>query len=700
MLVALPVLQYYPQVMANRYAWLILILLAAALLRLAAIDDIPPGLTHDEADHGLDAWGVVNGTRPIYFTVGYGREPLYDYATAGLMSFLGPSFLAGRLTSVFLSLILIAGSYTWAKRAFGTTNALLTASGLAVSFWAVMTSRQALRSITLPALFVLATYFFWRAIELSPVAEEGNKGSSRSFLRRPATVRFALAGALLGATVYTYVPARIMWLLFPAMLLLLVFYDRRRLAASWPGVLLALLMAAAVAMPLVIYLNANPQVEVRLDELSTPLTALRQGDFQPILKNAAASLQLITFQGDSQWRYNLPGRPFLPPLMAGLFFAGLAVGLYWILTGAFLWTNKAPTAAGRLPRQVGFLFALLWLLLGLSPALVSGPDLGTTRAIGLQPVLYVFPAMALAALLGWNRIPHWLTKGLAIILFAALFVQTARDYFFLWAEAPEVRVQYETSLVETLAYVASHGDRATAISTTTPSHFHSPAVATLLLADSENDLRWFDGNHSLVLPNDESSTLIFSGFAPLSPHLAGYLDSTPVAELPMRESDIDRPLNVYKVNGRELAANWDEWFDRALVEPAVLSPTVEVGDALEYLGYELLSPQPGPGDQVLLATLWQVIGPLDEAVLFTHVMGPDGRPLAQADRLDAPGDYWIAGDVFIQLHQIDLPGDLDAGEYPLAVGLYTADDMQRQMVTVDGQVIGDQLQLPAIAIGS
>ena len=84
--------------MPKRYAWLILILLAAASLRLVGLSSIPPGLTHDEADHGLDAWGVVNGIRPAYFTVGYGREPFFDYATAGLMTFLGPSYLAGRLT--------------------------------------------------------------------------------------------------------------------------------------------------------------------------------------------------------------------------------------------------------------------------------------------------------------------------------------------------------------------------------------------------------------------------------------------------------------------------------------------------------------------------------------------------------------------------------------------------------------------------
>ena len=81
----------------RRYAWLVIILLVASALRFHDISNVPPGMTHDEADHGLDAWGVVQGERPIYFTVGYGREPLFDYSTAVLMSFMGPSYLAGRL---------------------------------------------------------------------------------------------------------------------------------------------------------------------------------------------------------------------------------------------------------------------------------------------------------------------------------------------------------------------------------------------------------------------------------------------------------------------------------------------------------------------------------------------------------------------------------------------------------------------------
>ncbi len=43
--------------MSRRYGWLLLILLAGAFLRIALLTEVPPGLTHDEADHGLDAWG-------------------------------------------------------------------------------------------------------------------------------------------------------------------------------------------------------------------------------------------------------------------------------------------------------------------------------------------------------------------------------------------------------------------------------------------------------------------------------------------------------------------------------------------------------------------------------------------------------------------------------------------------------------------
>ena len=65
-----------------------------------------------------------------------------------------------------------------------------------------------------------------------------------------------------------------------------------------------------------------------------------------------------------------------------------------------------------------------------------------------------------------------------------------------------------------------------------------------------------------------------------------------------------------------------------------------------------------------------------------------------ADTPGAPGEPWVAGDVLLQLHTITLPDDILAGEYPLAVGVYTRSDGQR-LVTDDG---ADMVQLTYITV--
>ena len=74
-------------VISPRWEWglLVLVLCLAAALRLWRLDSVPPGLTHDEASNGCDAAAVLRGIRPIYFTVGYGHEPLYPYSVALVM---------------------------------------------------------------------------------------------------------------------------------------------------------------------------------------------------------------------------------------------------------------------------------------------------------------------------------------------------------------------------------------------------------------------------------------------------------------------------------------------------------------------------------------------------------------------------------------------------------------------------------------
>ncbi len=704
-------------------AWITLILLAAAALRLVALDGAPPGMTHDEADHGLTALSIRDGARALYFSIGYGREPLYDYATAVVMSATGPTILAPRLTSVYFSLLLIAAVYAWARRAFGAPVALLTAAGLAGGFWPIMTARQALRSSALPAVFALAVLFFWIGLFRNRVSGRNPVSSHYSPL-----APFLIAGLLLGLSFYTYLPARIMWLALPV----LVGYGWlcRRDLANRParGLLFTLAVAALVAAPLLLYLAARPALEVRVGELSAPLRAATGGDFAPLWANATAALRLFTIEGDQTWRYNVPGRPLLPGVLGWLFYAGLLVAGWQVVVGL---KRKATTDFTdlRVLKSVksvvafsspGAFLALVWLALGFAPVLVTGPGLSTTQAIGMLPVLYVFPALALVA--GWRAItnyelritnaakePHakvsslrswrpWqslheafsspatrylpLASLLVVLLYVTVATASARAYFGLWANSPEVRVQYETTMVTALRYLDAHGRGAAAVSTITPGPFHTPAVAALTLHNPAVQPRWFDGRESLLLPDEPDATLVIPGFTPIPPALQPYLAAATLSdELSMRPDDLDRPIRLYAVDGPATIAA-----ALARMTAVVGQSPATFGENVELLGYELSTTTAQPGETVTLVTAWRVRQPLPGAALFAHVIGPDAL-IAQADSLGAPGESWMAGDVLLQLHTLTLPVAAAPGDYPLAVGVYTRPDGARLRLPGGGDML-------------
>jgi len=716
--------------------WILLILLAAAALRLVALPSappgmtgIPPGMTHDEADHGLTAWEIVNGARALYFTVGYGREPLYDYATALLMAGTGPTILAARMTSVYFSLLMIAAVYAWARRAFGAPVALLTAAGLAIGFWPVMAGRQALRSIALPALFSLAVLVFWRGMLEGEKGRRGEREKGGQITPRlPFPLSpplFIAAGILLGLTIYTYIPARVMWLAFPALALYLTVMGHRgefgRQAAyrnGWPdarrvwvGLGITLVVALVVAAPLLSYLANNPQIEVRIDELNAPLDAAAAGDFAPLWANARGALSLFTIEGDQTWRYNIPGKPFLGPVMGVLFYAGLLVA-GWLAVCGLGFRNRVFQKKLGFYRSTGpgAFLALVWLALGFAPVLVTGPGLSSTQAIGALPVLYVFPALAAYGL--WTILSQMTAEPitnyelritnegdrrrrsavgglLAVALFTTLAAQTARDYFIRWANEPEVRVQYEATMVTALGWLNEHGAGAAAVSTITPDRYHTPAVALLTLRNPAVRPRWFDGRESLILPGEANSLLVVPGFTPIPAELRPYLaGATLIDELPMRPNDLDRPVRIDR-----LAEN-----DVALAGLETAGLPVRFDDYVELIGYTLPTAAARPGDTLRLVTAWRLLRPLPDASIFAHVVNTAtsgaAEPLAVADSLGAPGESWVAGDVLLQLHTITLPDDIATGEYPLAVGVYTRGD-RRRLVVNDGR---DMVELTHIVV--
>ena len=654
---------------------LLLILLVAALLRLWQLHSVPPGLTHDEANNVHDAAAVLDGLRPAYFPVAQGKEPLYPYSVALLMAAFGPSAWAMRLTSALWGLALVVLIYAWARRAFGPTIALLTAAGLAVGFWPVTTSRMGLRAIALPVLFTAAIYFIETA---------------RQRTNKPHF--YVLAGLALGGSLYTYLAARVM----PLVLVLFFIYLLFRRKAAW-GILLSLAVAALVAAPLFLYLDAHPSAEIRIGQLDQPLRALLDdGDPGPLLDRVVPTLQILSFHGDTFIPYNLPGKPLLDPLTSLLFYAGLALAL---------WRWRHPP----------YILATLWLAIGFSPALITGVQAANLRAIAAQPVVYLFPALTLyeigqsiharphlAKRLPVIRLTKWSFVHLSsFVLFSAIAALTYRDYFLHWADDRDVRVHHHADLIAIGRYVRQHPGQTYVISALYPGQYHDPRVVEAELEGNDENLRWTDGRGAIVLPaDDQAAALIIPSSVPLDPALESILSPglTHMERVTVRPDDFNPTFDVYRWQGR-----------------ATSDPIAQAGEQLHLLDARMLAPRHKPGDTAQLVTTWRIVAPLPadrDAVMFAQILGPGGNVIAQQDRLDAPSWNWHPGDRFIQLHRITLPADLPPGDYRLIVGVYTTPDRvdavlagrepepaaQRLPIFINGETSGDFFKLPPLKV--
>jgi 4-amino-4-deoxy-L-arabinose transferase-like glycosyltransferase len=711
---------------------LAVILLGAAFLRLWQLGDVPPGLTHDEAGHGQDAIAILHGARPIYQTIGYGREPLYDYVTAVVMALLGRAdYLALRLSSAALGLLTVALSYAWVRRAFGRWEALISCAWLAGSFWAVSISRQGLRSGLLPPLLAGAVYAWWR-------------GAFDSDKRRAANwLYFAASGTLAAATLWTYMAARVTWMLFLAMPAFLLLTDRARFKQRWPGFLVSLGLMALLAAPMFAWLSQHPEAEQRFAQLGGPLDQLAAGDAQELVANGIEALAMFSLRADDLWMYNLPARPWLGLVDSALFYLGL---------GLAIWRWRRPQCA----------LALLWLGLGILPSLVTGVSASATRAVAILPVLYLFPAIVVSGFRfqvsssrshvlrfissrkvsdprEWVAYRGTFYASILLVSLSILFegARTYHDYFTTWANARDVRVAYHTTLFETareLDRLPVPSGETVVLSSIYPGQYHDPHTFGLLLARRDLALRWTDGRGALLFPS-EPAILIIPALAPLDPALQAAIAPPYARQIDshrLRPDDLNPGFDVYAWDSPQAL---DALLSQATSLPFLdstpagwsASPTFPPDDpqsiyqALELpanLGHTIAlvgfnAPQElTPGGELVMITYWRILSrpsPGLDTVLFTHVLAPSGSPpvIAQQDRLDAPSWGWQVGEVIAQVHRLAISDDTLPGLYPLEVGAYTRrgpsplepdPPATRLVLYVDGQPASDRILLPPLRV--
>ena len=608
------------------------VLLLAALFRLVALQDVPPGLAQDEvldADIALFIRGGYNG---FFFPDGYGHEPLYHYLAAPFAPLLGDNVLAVRLPSVFLGLLLAALTMRWAKREFGGVTAVAAGLGLAVSWWPIIFSRLGIRPILEPVLLVLMAWF-WP--------------------RRPW-----LAGLFLGLSLYSYTGARVVFLI-PVLFAMYWLLWGRRGRAVWPshyrplaaaGVMLG--TAVLIAAPLFITLWLNPGLQQRVDQLAGPLEALQQGNLGPVLQTTLQTLGVFSFTGDPRWTYGLPGRPLFDGVTAVLFYAGLLLAL---------WRSRQPAYA----------FALIWLAVGLIPSAVTPQAPSTVRLVGAMPVVYLLPALTVAALFDWvgqaadkPRTARFVRSVVVLFLTAVLLnnmLRTTADGFVKWAQAPETRLEhYQSVLLDMSRHFKANPTAALVIA----DGFYEPIDRDSFRRDLGYDpaARWVQTGAqvagAVVLPEREgegNGRFYVPEFAPVNPIL---LAAAGISAQPLYRSTNWPSFAVYDLPLVSTIAR--------LAEPV----SFEGGFVLE--GYEVLATEPQSSLQ--LVTSWRVNGSLPaDLVIFVHVLDAAGNVIAQHDGLDAAAAELRPGDNVIQLHTITLPPvsepiDLEVGLYRRETG--------------------------------
>jgi 4-amino-4-deoxy-L-arabinose transferase-like glycosyltransferase len=633
---------------------LLLALLIAAGLRFWQLGETPPGLYRDEAANGLDAQAVLSGDRqgqsPFYFEANNGREPAYIYLTSLSVALLGNTALAVRLMAAVAGTLTTWLTYKLAETWFGKRVGLLSAALWAITVWPIHLSRIGLRPILLPPLLALV---FWI----------GTLAYRRSRDGRAAAWLWLLSGFVYGLSYYTYLAVRFT----PVILVLLAAYLvlTRRQRALWPGAALFVAGAAVALAPLILLSLAQPDLMFgRLGQVSILNPDINGGDLPGTLwRQLWRTLGLFFVAGDDIIRHNPPGRPMFDLFMAVPFVAGLA----WAAV------NWRKTTAVTL---------LLWVGVMLAPTILAEDAPHFLRAVGILPGALVFPAIGLARLWSWRRLPGALAPALVIGLLLASTAMSLNDYFRVYARQPETGYWFE----------AAASDLANDVND------QAPEIAVYL------DRRFWEGWPSVpyLIGRERPLTLYRPGeLAPDQVRPPAVIYAWPYERLEETVRSLAAPALVSAQAGSlaqgdlepapyPLYVRYESRDAAGQTKAPDESGLANFDNFIQLRGAEI---SPLADGRLKVDLYWSLVseGMDRQVVAFVHVRGPEGL-IGQSDSV--PGDgywpvqWWRTGLIIADSRVLALDVPYEREKHQILIGLYDA-------ITRDNLFVLNQDGVPA-----
>ncbi|MDE3089203.1 MAG: glycosyltransferase family 39 protein [Chloroflexota bacterium] len=154
----------------------------------------------------------------------------------------------------------------------------------------------------------------------------------------------------------------------------------------------------------------------------------------------------------------------------------------------------------------------------------------------------------------------------------------------------------------------------------------------------------------------------------------------------------------------DLAAFTIEKTDRVFVKPnAPFAQAANFVNAIALDGYQLPAIVK-PGDTLTVTLYWQARGKTDKPyTVFVHLLGNDGKPIAQKDAQPQngarPTTGWVANEYIADNYELPIAASTAPGKYQIEIGWYDAKDpafARLQVLDDNGVPAGDRVILKTL----
>lgn len=391
--------------------WTILALSAifflAFLLRFWRVESIPFVLSGDEASHGLDALGVINGEIRNPFSTRWSSVPTMTFFVFSIaLRLLGQTVLALRLPAVLVGSLTVALVFLLVRRLKGPYFALAVSILLATYHYHIHFSRLGANMVFDPFFGVLALFFLHRALE------------------HQKNIDWIMAGAASAYAFYFYAGARFVPVLVLAVLAYCILLEGKIFfRKNWTGLVIFSGAFLIVAAPMLQYALRFPDdFNARINQVGIIQSGWLEQEMISSNKSVLgilfdqfqrAALAFNYYPDRTVW-YGLR-QPLLDPIFGSLFLLGLGFGtLRSVLPGP--------------DQNLFFMVAWWWGAMLLGGVLTESPP-SSMRLVTLSIPVCFFIVLALGQLFSLLRktftaLPVNALMTIGIISFAWISLST------------------------------------------------------------------------------------------------------------------------------------------------------------------------------------------------------------------------------------------------------------------------------------